>query len=384
MNLAETDLVVDHVYGGSRNGNASDDPLPQLLGVDNGAGFRHLGKRPGIDTLKLLALKSNFNDPDWPDHLDTESGLFTYYGDNKAARGIHDTPRQGNQILRNLFDARHSSTSFDHFPVILLFGGTGQYRDQRFLGLAVPGAQSLGPDDDLVAIWRAKGPNNDRFQNYKSIFTILDVPVVTRKWLNDIKAGNAILSAHAPKPWLEWLSGRKYSPLYAPHSIDIRSKEQQLPKSAEDQKILSLVHEKYRSDPFAFEAAAVEIARLFMPDIRQCDITRPWRDGGRDAVGAYGIGTGRSAIEVEFALEAKCYDPRGKGVGVKELSRLLSRLRHRQFGVLVTTSYLASQGYTELKEDKHPVVIISGTDIVNTLKSRIGSLELINRWLNNL
>lgn len=384
MRLGETDLIVDHVYGGSRNGNVSDDPLPQLLGVDNGAGFRHLGKRPGVDTLKLLVLKSNFNDPDWPDHLDTESGLFTYYGDNKTTREIHDTPRQGNQILRNLFDARHFSTSFDHFPVILLFGGTGQYRDVRFLGLAVSGTQTLGPDDDLVAIWRSKGPDNTRFQNYRSIFTILNVPTVCRHWLNDIKAGNATSSVHAPKPWLDWLSGRKYSPLYAPHSIDIRSKEQQLPQSREDQEVLSLVFEKYSKDPFAFEVASVEIARLFMPNIGTCEITRPWRDGGRDATGAYRIGTGRSAIDVEFALEAKCYNPSGRGVGVKELSRLLSRLRHRQFGILVTTSYLSSQAYTELKEDGHPVVIISGGDIVNTLKRSIGSQKPIINWLKSL
>lgn len=29
--LSCADLVVDESYGGSRNGNASDDPLPQLL-----------------------------------------------------------------------------------------------------------------------------------------------------------------------------------------------------------------------------------------------------------------------------------------------------------------------------------------------------------------
>lgn len=383
MTSTKTDLIVDQIYGGSRNGNASDDPLPSLLGVDNGAGFRHLGARPSIHTLKLLVLKSNFSDPDWPDHLDTESGLFTYYGDNKTAGGIHDTPRQGNQILRNMFCARHSSTAIEHFPVILLFGATGEYRDVRFLGLAVPGAQYLGPDDDLVAIWRAKGPDSARFQNYKSIFTILDVPLITRKWLDDIRAGNAVSSPHAPTPWLEWLSGRKYSPLYAPHTTHIRSKKQQLPKKPEDEEILSLVHNTYSGDPFAFEAAAVEIARLVMPDITGCDVTRPWRDGGRDAVGMYRIGTGRSSIEVEFALEAKCYDPKGKGVGVRELSRLLSRLRHRQFGILITTSYLAPQAYTELQQDKHPVVIISGMDLVRTLKRRVGSFELINKWLNN-
>jgi hypothetical protein len=79
-NLGSVDLIVDEVYGGSRNGNASDDPLAELLGVDNGAGFRHLGRRPGVDTLKLLVLKTSFSDVNWPDSLDTERGLFLYYG----------------------------------------------------------------------------------------------------------------------------------------------------------------------------------------------------------------------------------------------------------------------------------------------------------------
>ncbi|WP_353057073.1 restriction endonuclease [Microbulbifer sp. VAAF005] len=88
-------------------------------------------------------------------------------------------------------------------------------------------------------------------------------------------------------------------------------------------------------------------------------------------------------MEVEFALEAKCYKP-GSSVGVKELSRLLSRLRHRQFGVLVTTSYLGSQAYSELKEDGHPVVIISAEDITSLLKERIGSTSSIAHWLENI
>jgi hypothetical protein len=109
MDLESCDLLVDQIYQGSRNGNASDDPLPKLVGVDNQAGFRHLGKRPNVDTLNLVVLKTNFSDADWPDHLDTEAGTFTYYGDNKKVAEIHDTPRQGNLILKNLFDARHST-----------------------------------------------------------------------------------------------------------------------------------------------------------------------------------------------------------------------------------------------------------------------------------
>ncbi len=383
MDLPRLDLVVDQVYGGSRNGNASDDPLPKLLGVDNGAGFRHLGKRPHVETLKFLVLKSNLNDSDWPDHLNAESGLFTYYGDNKSVSEIHDTPRQGNLILRNLFDARHRDIPYEHFPPILLFGGTGVFRDVRFLGLAVPGAQNLGPDDDLVAIWRSKGMDNLRFQNYRAIFTVLDVAVVKREWIDDLKCGRTAMSQHAPKAWLDWVKNRKYTPLFAPHSIEIRNKEQQLPRDREGMKILFLIYEKYKDNPVEFETCAVEIARLMMPNIGNCEITRPWRDGGRDAIGYYRIGNDASSIEVEFALEAKCYEL-NSGVGVKELSRLLSRLRHRQFGILVTTSYLGSQAYTELKEDGHPVVLITAIDIAKTLKCRIGSTESVIRWLNSI
>lgn len=39
----------------------------------------------------------------------------------------------------------------------------------------------------------------------------------------------------------------------------------------------------------------------------------------------------------DSALEAKCYDL-NTGVGVEAQSRLISRFRPRQFGVLVTTS----------------------------------------------
>lgn len=380
MSLSSVDLVVDEIYGGSRKGNSSDDPLPALLGVDNGAGFRHLGERPSVATLRLLVLKSNFNDPDWPDMLDTESGLFTYYGDNKSAREIHETSRQGNLILRNLFDARHSHDDFAHFPAIFLFGATGTYRDVKFLGLAVPGAQNLGPDEDLVAIWRSKGTDNSRFQNYRSIFTVLDVPVVHRAWIKDLQNGMSVSSQYAPIPWLDWVSARKYRPLRAPHILEIRSREQQLPGNQEDVKLIALLYDKFKDKPHEFEKCAVEIAKLMMPDIGACQITRPWRDGGRDAVGSYRVGSGPSSIDVEFALEAKCYGP-GNGVGVKELSRLLSRLRHRQFGILVTTSYLADQAYTELKEDKHPVVIISAKDIITLFRSRLGSNADVVKWL---
>jgi len=98
-------------------------------------------------------------------------------------------------------------------------------------------------------------------------------------------------------------------------------------------------------------------------------------------VGRYRIGSDGNGIKVQFALEAKCYGP-SCGVGVKETSRLISRLRHRQFGILVTTSYLHSQAYQEIVEDQHPILIVSGRDIARILKNAgISDEHLTRRWL---
>jgi hypothetical protein len=86
---------------------------------------------------------------------------------------------------------------------------------------------------------------------------------------------------------------------------------------------------------------------------------------------------------VDFALEAKCYNI-DNSVGVREVSRLISRLRHRQFGVLVTTSYLHSQAYRELKEDGHPVVVIAAKDIVDILaRAGLNSVTDVVHWLES-
>lgn len=112
------------------------------------------------------------------------------------------------------------------------------------------------------------------------------------------------------------------------------------------------------------------------------DVTRPWMDGGRDAIGKYRIGADiDSSILVDFALEAKCYDL-NNGVGVRETSRLISRLRHRQFGIFVTTSYIGRQAYKEIIEDGHPVVIMSAIDIAKTLiKTGKNTPTKVDYWL---
>ncbi|MEY9353393.1 hypothetical protein ABIF65_007765 [Bradyrhizobium japonicum] len=183
---ARSPLIVDAIYQGDRRGSAADDPLPRLLGVSNQGGFRYRGS---LEDLSLVALKTSLDDPDWPDSLDRESGTFIYFGDNKKpGGGLHETRRFGNELLRRFFERLHAGDSGrQSIPPIFVFSGTGEWRDVRFLGLAVPGGPDIENFDDLVAVWRSS--EGLRFQNYRARFTILDVAEIPRVWIEDLING---------------------------------------------------------------------------------------------------------------------------------------------------------------------------------------------------
>lgn len=377
--LRNADLLVDRIFEGGRAGNASDDPLPHLIGVSNQGGFRYIGTK---DAPRLAVLTSTFKDVDWPDRLDREEGIFTYFGDNKKpGHELHDTPRFGNLLLRDMFDKAHLSAEARRtVPPVLVFANIKKkWRDVEFLGLAVPGVENLTSNEDLVAIWKLKG--GMRFQNYQAKFTILDAPVIPRKWISAVKDGNP-LSVDCPDAWRAWVERGVYRSLKAPRAVEYRTPSEQMPSDNDGVRMISTIVEHFADDAVRFEACAAKIAQLMIPNIVTMDLTRPSRDGGRDAIGSFRIGSGPSSVLVEFALEAKCYDA-SNSVGVKQLSRLISRLRHRQFGILVTTSHVALQAYQEIKADEHPIVIISATDIVSLLKSvGLATNDSLKRWLS--
>lgn len=376
-----THLQVDNIYAGGRNGNHSDDPLSVLIkGIGNEGGFRKIS---GGETPKLIVLSSNLIDLDWPDDLDFENGVFTYYGDNKKpGNDLHETKRSGNALLRNIFDKTHGGPLKRQFvPPILVFTSAGTYRDKIFRGLAVPGVDGLDANNDLVAVWRTK--DDMRFQNYQAKFTILDERKISRAWIEDVRNGNPY-SKNCPPTWLKWSKKGIYTPLKAPRTVAYRNKDEQIPKDAEGIKMIKQIHTHFSEEPVLFEKCAAEIIKWMLKDVTHIDITRPSRDGGRDAVGKLRIGDVGTSVEVDFAMEAKCYALE-HSVGVKEMSRLISRLRHRQFGIFVTTSYIALQAYKEIIEDQHPILVISAVDIVRILKKtgKTAGKEL-NEWLLNI
>ncbi|MEV0250124.1 restriction endonuclease [Nocardia sp. NPDC050712] len=383
--LATSDLTLETVYLGGAEGSTGNDALAKLLPVGNLGGFRPKSS-PTKGKAAFVVLYTSGTSTDWPDELDPQTGIFTYYGDNRTAGSadLHKTSRRGNALLHRVFDATHATAAErEQVPPFLLFEKALPGRATRFRGLLAPGAESVSADDDLVAIWRTK--DKVRFQNYRARFSVLDVGKVERAWIDDLIAGTApVASVHCPPAWRRWVKSRSYDTLIAPSTTIIRSKADQLPADKAGQKILAAIHEHFDGRPHDFEKCAVAIWRMLAPATTTCDVTRPSRDGGRDAVGQYQLGPAADPVLIDFALEAKCYKA-SNSVGVKEMARLISRLRHRNFGVFVTLSYFASQVYDEVRSDGHPIALICGADVVNTLKIHgYGDLAAVKGWLQTL
>lgn len=388
--LKHADLVVDCVYeGGQLKGKASEVLSRLLPGCSNSGGFRKVMRRDSSDLPAYVVLYTSMEELAWPDYLDEETGIFRYYGDNRSpGKTILDTPRKGNQLLEFVFDCLNSrDDSIKNIPPFLIFKKTGCGWDVKFLGLAAPGNPKISPDRDLVAFWRTMG--EERFQNYEAYFTVLDTREdISREWLTALIYDHDNSLQFAPECWKRFISkGRNgISPLISKKLPQIPTKYDQLQTDNEGQMCLNKIRSFYSSFPQGFEKCAKSILEKTDSNFQDFELTRPWRDGGRDALGYYVINPGGKAnrpLKIDCALEAKCYSEKNS-VGVKEMSRLISRIRYRQFGVLVTTSYVHKQAYQEVIEDGHPILILSATDIAQTLrKNAITSLN-INEWLISL
>src|SRR5690606_19632945 len=140
----------------------------------------------------------------------------------------------------------------------------------------------LHVSEELVAIWRSVG--GQRFQNYRARFTVLDAARISRAWIDSIIAGRSDDSL-APDAWRKWKRTGRRTPLVATRTLEYRTPHEQLPNDRESQAIIEAIRAYFEDRPHDFEHCAAALARLMIPDIADLDVTRPSRDGGRDAVG---------------------------------------------------------------------------------------------------
>ena len=211
--LAGADLVPGAIYRSGEGNTLDYEPLTPLLGVGNVGGIRRLG--PAAEP-KFVVLYSSLEHPEWPDEIDPELGVLTYYGDNKeAGRDLLETGLGGNSVLKAAFAKLRGERA--GIPPFFVFTRAGFKRDMRFEGLAVPGSATADPKDALEEVF-TWGPGG-RIANYKATFTILDLvgdskPVNLMSWVADLKQGvQAKDSENCPPEFKEWLESGDYGRL---------------------------------------------------------------------------------------------------------------------------------------------------------------------------
>lgn len=374
--LENADLIIDAIYEGGNSGNISDEVLTKLMKCGNSGGFRIVGTSNTFDDIKYIVLFSTGEDIDWKDVIDYEIGRVIYHGDNKKpGKELHNTKKKGNLILKEIFELL-SKGERSKIPPIFIFTKV-KGRDVRFRGLLVPGDERISPKDQLVAFWSSK--SGQRFQNYQAYFTILDVARIDRNWLNDLNKGNSYNSQYVPKVWKDWVDEGIYKPLIAKRTVEYRKKEDQLPNNKSGKEIIKIIIE-YFKNAYKFEECAASIVKMMDSNVIECNVTQSTKDGGKDCIGKYRVGPASNGVNIDFIVEAKRYN--NSPVGVKGTSRLISRLKNNDFGILVTTSYLTEQAYKEIKEDKRPIIVISAIDIVDILnKAGYKTKEEVLGWL---
>jgi hypothetical protein len=381
-------LAAGTVYEGGDSGNLSDDPLARLLKGGNSGGFRYCGS---VDNLNYLIITINTDSRKWTDTINPESGTVVCYGDNRSPEhGIHDTPRHGNLILKNIFKSLHSSIEPRcHVPPIFLFGkhpNNASPRSIRFLGLCAPGSPGLEAPNDLRR--KQKRFESRPFWNYRATFTLLDIPVIKRAWIHDLETGEKD-SPHRPIVWKMWLKSGLYRPLQQGRRYRVRSSDMQLPTDDLRKALLLKLYRYFSSEPYKFLHFAADIYALTDSKITLGRVRRHAHDEPYAIDGNFRLGIDADPVHLGFLVEAKCYNPgigtrKRKSIGVKEILKLLSRLEDPQLGVLVTTSVVTQQAYEAIREQNHPVVCISGTDIIDILMSNnITGVRQLTDWLSD-
>jgi hypothetical protein len=359
-----------------RNTNNWNNPVDEFnrffrfsdgKGINNVSGFRPKSRSSGVKDIENCAfcvLVTTFEEVEWPDSLDQETGVFTYFGDKREEGDLHVTEVGGNRLLRTAFNHLHTGNRTE-IPPFLVFQRRrlpdGTY--MRFVGLAAPGGRGVSAYDDLVAVWRVK--EKTRFQNYRARFSILNEPAIAKEWLEDlVRNVPAVKSVHCPPSWKEWVQTGRYDPLTCERTHEPRSRIDQEPRSEVERRLLELIRGTFTDREFEF--AAAELVQMMDPRFSDFLVTQRGRDGGRDALGSYTVGHDSHRIKLSVIVEAKLWDP-NREIGVKPMARLISRIKHRDIGVFVSTSFFGKQVQLELIEDNHPVILISGGDIARLL-----------------
>ena len=200
-------LIPGHIYMGGTSGNAGDDPISKLLNVGNACGIR--SKKNKENELAYISLVTNpINQKNYPDFLDNETKILTYYGDQKTP-GKHylDTKQKGNLNLENLFKTSYyqKNAKLHLFPCFYFEKIGKKGRNYLYHGIAYPYV-SQKEFHEVCNIAQITS-DNGIINNLKFSFTVNSDEEVSRQWLLSLTRDSSDIEL-APNSWKLFLKNR--------------------------------------------------------------------------------------------------------------------------------------------------------------------------------
>ena len=200
-------------------------------------------------------------------------------------------------------------------------------------------------------------------KNYRASLTILDAESVEIDWLHQraLAGPESASECKGPPAWMDYVSGRT-------RVLDIfrsrlRTKGEQLPANASPE--AAVLRQLRDLSPTQFEAVVVAVLRELPHVKHSIHRTRPTADGGFDFYGEFRLPPPLD-YRIELLGEAKRFAS-GSGVTGRHLARLVARLDRGQHGLFVTTSHFTRAAQREILEDRYPLHLMPGQDLVNVM-----------------
>ncbi|MFE3960271.1 caspase family protein [Nocardia sp. NPDC059091] len=167
---------------------------------------------------------------------------------------------------------------------------------------------------------------------------------------------------------------------FAPQD-DIREALQQVPSDSNEMEMLRVIHARFVGRNNEFARFAIALWRLIASATGKCYVGREWSTSSASISGKYVLGPIDDRIELDFALDAHCYSL-AEGVDHRTMDRLIARMDHCHFGVLFTLSYVEDEVYKAIRDEREPVVVVCGKDVVEVLQAHgCADPADVEKWL---
>ncbi|WP_084523896.1 caspase, EACC1-associated type [Nocardia inohanensis] len=147
----------------------------------------------------------------------------------------------------------------------------------------------------------------------------------------------------------------------------VRANAKQIPVEPTEVAMLDAIRQGFKAEGAEFSRCAIALWKLVAPSTGVCEVDRAVTARVSAVSGKYVLGPAEDPIELDFVLDAYCTQA-GRSVGHASMDRLIARIGSNHFGVLLTLSYVDDDVYRHIRDDREPVVVVCGQDIVDALK----------------